>query len=70
MRHISAGLALALPSRADGREVAVKMVYTIGVSWYKAQNMKLKKTAKRLKKSTKLEATKPLSRAPWMVQQG
>jgi len=46
------------------------MVYTIGVSWYKAQNMKLKKTAKRLKKSTKLEATKPLSRAPWMVQQG
>lgn len=30
--------------------------------------MKLKKTPKRLKKPLKLEAAKPLSRAPWMPQ--
>jgi len=30
--------------------------------------MKLKKTPKQLKKALKLEAAKPLSRAPWMPQ--
>jgi hypothetical protein len=68
MEHILNGLAVASPSQQDGREVAVNMVYTLCVNFCREPDMKLKKTPKRLKKSSKLEAAKPLSRAPWMQQ--
>jgi hypothetical protein len=47
------------------------MVYTVCVSGCREPVMKvlkLKKTTKRLKKPLKLEAAKPLSRAPWVPQ--
>ena len=52
----------------DGSKVAVKVVYTLCLGYCRELEMKLKKTPKRLKKSSKVEAAKPLSRAPWMPQ--
>jgi hypothetical protein len=66
IQHISNGLPIASPSRDDGREVAVKMVYNLGVNYCRGPEMKLKKSPKRLKKALKLAATKPLSRNPWI----
>ena len=67
-QHISQGLPSPSPVLEDGSKVAVKVVYTLCVGYCRELEMKLKKTPKRLKKSSKVEAAKPLSRAPWMPQ--
>jgi hypothetical protein len=67
-RHIWQDLPAASPRLDDGSKVAANMVYTHRVGNGMEPEMKLKKAPKRLKKPSKVEAAKPLSRAPWMPQ--
>jgi len=70
MQHTAKGLANALPASGDGREVAANIDYTVCVSGIEEPELKPKKSPKRLKKSLKLAATKPLSRNPWTLTSG